>query len=132
MSEPSFRFVCVPGALSTAPETWLRDMLREGEVALLADDDGWPAVNTVAHRLELVSVALVRAEDSPERQADTVIAYAAALPLVWVAGSFSDAVTAWALDRGPMTLLVASEGALPDEERRRIDRFVAALGRQSE
>jgi hypothetical protein len=31
-----------------------------------------------------------------------------------------------------MTLLVAAAGPLEDEERRRIERFVATLGRQSE
>ena len=61
-----------------------------------------------------------------------MIAYARALPLVWVATEFSDEVRAWARDRGPMTLLAQSAGPLDDEERRRIDRFVAILGRQSE
>ncbi|MGA2013894.1 MAG: hypothetical protein ABSH51_25640 [Solirubrobacteraceae bacterium] len=132
MSEPSFRFVCVPSALQGAPGTWARDMLRDGEIALLADDGGFEAVNAVAHALDLVSVALVRAEDSAARQAETVIAYAGTLPLVWVAGSFSDAVTRWARARGPMTLLLSTGAALSDDERRRIDRFVATLGRQSE
>jgi hypothetical protein len=31
-----------------------------------------------------------------------------------------------------MTLLVEADGPLSDDERRRIDRFVATLGRQSE
>jgi hypothetical protein len=51
---------------------------------------------------------------------------------VWVGAAFSDGAAAWARDRGPMTLLVAAEAPLDDEERRRIDRFVATLGRQSE
>lgn len=106
-------------------------MLREGEVALLGDE-GLAAVNAVAHDLAQVTIALIRAEQTPDAQDKTVIAYAEALPLIWVAGDFSPRVTAWARDRGPMTLLVSAPGPLPDEERKRIDRFVAILGRQSE
>ena len=73
-----------------------------------------------------------RGEDSAAAQEATVIAYAAGLPLVWIAPAFSDAATTWARDRGPMTLLVTASAPLSDEERRRIDRFVATLGRQSE
>lgn len=107
-------------------------MLRDGEIALLADDGGFDAINAVAHALGLVSLRLVRTEESAERQQDTVIAYTDALPLVWVGDRFSEAVSAWARARGPMTLLVQADGPLPDDERRRIDRFVAALGRQAE
>jgi hypothetical protein len=131
MSEPRFRFVCTPSALSGAPAGWAREMLREGEVALLGDE-GLEAVNGVAHELGLVSISLIRNERSATLQDRTVINYATSLPLVWVADGFSDDVSAWARDRGPMTLLSASTGALDDEERRRIDRFVAILGRQSE
>jgi hypothetical protein len=132
MSEPSFRFVCVPSALSGSPGTWARDMLRDGEIALLADGGGLDAVNAVAHTLDLVSVPLVRGEASADAQEGTVIAFAGSLPLVWVAASFSDAACHWARERGPMTLLVTADAPLSDEERRRIDRFVATLGRQSE
>jgi hypothetical protein len=132
MPEPSFRFVCVPAALAGAPSNWARDMLRDGEIALLADAGGLGSINAVAHTLGLASVPLVRGEDSAAAQEATVIAYADALPLVWVAAAFSDSATAWARDRGPMTLLVAADAPLSDEERRRIDRFVATLGRQSE
>jgi hypothetical protein len=65
-------------------------------------------------------------------QDSTVISYASSLPLIWVADEFSTKVSVWARDRGPMTLLVSGSGPLDDEERRRIDRFVAILGRQSE
>lgn len=130
--DPSFRFVCVPSALVDAPAGWAGEMLREGEIALLADDAGLEAINAVAHALGLVSVPLVRREGSAERQQDTVIAYAEALPLVWVGETFSDTVVAWARARGPMTLLVEADGPLSDHERRRIERFVAALGRQTE
>ena len=131
MSEPRFRLICAPSALTGAPSGWAREMLREGEVALLGDE-GLEAVNAVAHELDLMAVSLIRAEASPERQDSTVTAYAGALPLVWVAGSFTERANAWARDRGPMTLLSQSPGPLGDEERRRIDRFVAILGRQSE
>ncbi len=128
----AFRFVCVPAALQAAPGGWARDMLEEGEIALLPDSGGLPAINEVAHALGLASIALVRGEQDVATQEDTVIAYAEALPLVWVAPGFSESVRRWARERGPMTLLVAANGPLSDEERRRIDRFVATLGRQSE
>jgi hypothetical protein len=107
-------------------------MLREGEIALLPADGGLAAVDDVAHALDAVSVAVVRGEPDAERQERTVIEYAEALPLVWVGASFSETATRWAHDRGPMTLLVQTDGPLSDDERRRIDRFVATLGRQSE
>lgn len=132
MTDPSFRFVCVPGALAGAPGDWARDMLRDGEIALLADPGGLEAVNAVAHSLGLISIAVVRGEDSAAAQEETVMAYADGLPLVWVAAAFGGKATAWARDRGPMTLLVAADAPLSADERRRIDRFVATLGRQSE
>jgi hypothetical protein len=132
MVEPSFRFVCVPDALAGAPTGWAQEMLQDGEIALLAGDGGLAAVNAVAHDLGLASVPLVRGEDSVARQEQTVMAYAEHLPLVWVAAAFGDGATAWARDRGPMTLLVAAGESLSEEERRRIERFVATLGRQSE
>ncbi|MGH2860428.1 MAG: hypothetical protein ACRDLT_02865 [Solirubrobacteraceae bacterium] len=131
MPEPRFRFVSVPSALAGAPAGWARDMLEEGEVALLSSD-GLETINQVAHELEQITIALVRAEASREQQDATVMAYADMLPLVWVAPDFSDAVQRWAHERGPMTLLSEASGALDDEERRRIDRFLASLGRQSE
>ena len=132
MAEAIYRFVCVPGALADTARTWSREMLEQGELALLPDAGGLPSVDEVAHALGLTSVSVLRGEDSPERQQETVIAYADSMPLVWIDGGFSDRVTRWARDRGPMTLLVQCAGALSDEERRRIGRFVAALGRQSE
>ncbi|HEY1713716.1 MAG TPA: hypothetical protein VGG07_12490 [Solirubrobacteraceae bacterium] len=132
MAEPSFRFVCVPDALAGAPLGWAREMLQDGEIALLTGDGGLPAVNAVAHDLDLMSIPLVRGEESAKRQEQTVMAYAENLPLVWVSAGFGDGASAWARDRGPMTLLVAAGGPLAEEERRRIERFVATLGRQSE
>jgi hypothetical protein len=129
--EPRFRFVCAPSALSGAPAGWAQELLGEGEVALLASE-GLEAVNEVAHELGQPAIALVRTESSRERQDETVIAYAGSLPLVWVAKEFTDNAETWARDRGPMTLLTPASGPLDDDERRRIDRFVAMLGRQSE
>jgi hypothetical protein len=124
--------VCVPAALAGAPGGWAREMLREGEIALLPADGGLAAIDEVARALDAVSVAVVRGEPDAERQEGTVMEYAEALPLVWVAASFGEAATRWAHDRGPMTLLVQTDLPLSDDERRRIDRFVATLGRQSE
>lgn len=131
MALPSFRFVCVPSALEGAPAGWAREMLRDGEIALLGDE-GLEPVNEVAHELGLTTIAVLRSEETTERQDDTVIAYADGLPLVWVAGAFSDPASRWAQERGAMTLLVETYGPLSVEERKRIDRFVAILSRQSE
>ena len=132
VSEPGFRFVCVPSALVGLPAVWATEMLGDGEIALLADAGGVAAINEVAHTLGLISVPLLRCEETVERQQDTVMAYADRLPLVWVGEAFCETVTAWARARGPMTLLVEASGQLSADERRRIDRFVAILARQSE
>jgi hypothetical protein len=132
VSEPRFRFVCVPSALVGLPPAWAIEMLADGEIALLADHSGFAAINGVAHALGLISVALVRREETVEHQHETVMTYADRLPLVWVGENFSETVTTWARARGPMTLLVEAAGPLSEDERRRIDRFVAILGRQSE
>lgn len=131
MPETRFRFVCAPSALVGTPAGWARDMLEEGEVALLSSE-GIEAVDRVAHDLDQRSIVLVRTEQSRDLQDETVMAYAGALPLVWVAADFTATARRWARDRGPMTLLSEATGALGDEERRRIDRFLAILGRQSE
>jgi hypothetical protein len=132
VSDPIFRLVCVPGALDGAPEGWASKLLREGEIALLGDDGGLPAINAAAHALGLATVPVVRSEDTPAAQEETVIGYAAALPIVWVAPDFSPAARSWAHDRGPMTLLVDADGPLPADARARIERFVGWLGRQTE
>jgi hypothetical protein len=106
-------------------------MLHDGEVALLASEGIGP-IDEVAHALAQTTIAVLRSEQSQAMQDATVMAYAGALPLVWVAERFSGEVTTWARDRGQMTLLVQAGGPLSDEERRRIDRFVASLDRQSE
>ncbi len=132
MADPVYRFVCLPSVLADAPRSWAREMLEEGEIALLPGEGGLAAVDEVAHRLGLVSVPLLRGEDSPEAQVDTVIAYADGLPLVWVGDGFGKRVTGWARSRGPMTLLVDASEPLTEDDRKRIARFVASLGRQSE
>ena len=132
MSEPRFYFVCAASALVGVPADWVKEMLADGEIALLADGGGFAAINEVAHTLGLISVPLIRGEEAEERQAETVMAYAHRLPLVWVDTDFGERVTAWARDRGPMTLLVQTSRALAEDDRRRIERFVASLGRQAE
>jgi hypothetical protein len=129
--QPHFQLVCYPSALAGAPAGWAAEMLREGEVALMAGEGIGP-INEVAHALDQATIAVLRSEQTREAQDRTVMAHAGGLPLVWLAADFSDEVRSWAHDRGPMTLLVEASGPLPDEERRRIDRFVASLGRQSE
>jgi hypothetical protein len=132
MAEPIYRFVCVPGALGDAARIWSREVLQDGELALLPDADGLASIDQVAHALDLTSVSVLRGEQSRDAQFDTVIAYADSLPLVWIGDEFSERVARWAHERGPMTLLVETDLALSDDERKRIARFVAALGRQSE
>jgi hypothetical protein len=124
--------VCTPGALAGAPDGWAAETLRDGEMALLVDDGGLEAINAAAHALDLVTVSIVRSEDGASEQAETVIAFAGSLPLVWVGGGFSDRVRTWARERLPMTLLVEVDGPLPGPERGRIERFLALLGRQTE
>ncbi|WP_249010844.1 hypothetical protein [Conexibacter sp. DBS9H8] len=131
MSNPAFRLVSAPAALAGGPGGWAAAMLRDGEVALLVGADS-AAASRVAHDLGQVTIQIVRAEETAADQDATVIAYAASLPLIWIAPAFSDRVASWARERGPMTLLVETPAALSEEERRRIDRFVAILARQSE
>jgi hypothetical protein len=127
-----FRMVCAPSALAGAPKGWAAETLRDGEVALLVDDGGLEAINVAAHALDLVTVSIVRSEETDAAQAQTVIAFAGSLPLVWVATDFSEAVRAWGRERLPMTLLIQTGDSLPDDERGRIARFLALLARQTE
>jgi hypothetical protein len=132
MADPLFRLACTAGVLDGAPAGWVNTMLQEGELALLVDDGGLDAITDLAHALDLVTVPVLRTEDAPPRQDDTVMSYAGSKPLVWIAGGFGEAATHWAHKRGPMTLLVETDGPLSDDERRRIERFVVILGRQAE
>jgi len=127
-----FRLVCNAGGLAGVPEGWVSTMLQEGELALLVDDGGLDAVTALAHALDLVTVPLLRVEETAARQQSTVMAYAGSKPLVWIAASFGDGARKWAHQRGPMTLLVESDAALTDDERKRVERFVVILGRQAE
>jgi hypothetical protein len=132
MADPVFRLVAVASALLDTPPDWARQLLSDGELALLPGGGDLSAVSAVAHRLDVTSVPVLRAESSPDAQADTVIAWAGSMPLLWIDAEFSPRVRGWAHDRGPMTLLVQCAGALPDDEQRRVARFAATLGRQSE
>jgi hypothetical protein len=124
--------VCPPAALAGAPAGWAAETLRDGELALLLDDGGLEAVTAVAHALDLVTVSIVRHEETAAEQAQTVIAFAGSLPLVWAGAGLTDAEHTWARERRPMTLLVEVDGALPEAERGRIERFLALLARQTE
>jgi hypothetical protein len=127
-----FRLACAPAVLDSAPAGWVSTMLEEGELAVLADGGGLDAITALAHALDLVTVPLLRAERTPEQQEATVITYADAKPLVWVAASFSERAADWARRRGPMTLLIESDGPLSQDERKRVERFAVILGRQAE
>jgi hypothetical protein len=129
---PIFRMVCTPAALAGAPPGWAAETLRDGDLALLIDDGGLEAINGAAHALDLVTVAIVRQEETAAEQAQTVIAFAESFPLVWVAEGLTDAERTWARERRPMTLLLEMDGPLPDPERGRIERFLALLARQTE
>ena len=107
-------------------------MLDEGELALVADGGGLDAISELAHRLDLLTVTLLRSERHPEQLAATIMRFAGSKPLVWVAPAFGEATVAWAHARGPMTLLVESADALTEDERKRVERFVVILGRQAE
>ena len=127
-----FHLVCAPSILDGAPDGWVGPLLEAGELALLTDAGGLDAITSVAHALDLVTVPLLRSEETAEEQEQTVMTYAGSRPLVWVAESFTDSATTWAHERGPMTLLVQSGERLSDDERKRIERFVVILGRQAE
>jgi hypothetical protein len=125
--DPLFRLVCPPAALEGAPAGWATEMLRDGDLALVPDGGGLEAVRRVAASLDLPAVSVLRDEEDA-----TVQAHAGALPLVHVAAAHGEALRAWATKRGPMTLLLEVDGALPEDERRRVERFVAILDRQAE
>lgn len=132
VADPLFRLACAPAVLERAPVDWVSTMLEEGELAVLADHGGLDAITAIAHALDLVVVPVLRAEQTPDEQEATVIAYAEAKPLIWIAASFSENAARWARQRGPMTLMVESDGPLSEQERKRVERFAVILGRQAE
>ncbi len=127
-----FRLACAPAVLDEAQPAWVATILEEGELAVLAGPGGLDEITALAHALDLVTVPVLRAEQTPEQQEATVIAYADGKPLVWVAASFSDDAARWAEQRGPMTLLIEADGPLSQDERKRVERFAVILGRQAE
>ncbi|MCW2995330.1 MAG: hypothetical protein JWQ18_2825 [Conexibacter sp.] len=132
MTDPVFRLVTPAAALEGAPADWATELLRQGEMALAVDAGGLDAIDAVARALDRPAVTVLRRESTPEAAEASVRAFAAGLALVWIAPSFGAEARAWARDRAPMTLLVEHDGPLPEDEHRRIERFVAILGRQAE
>lgn len=132
MADPLFHLVCAPRVLAAAPEGWVAAMLEEGDIAVLADDGGLDAIAALAHALDLVTIPVLRTEDTRERQEATIMTYAGAKPIVWIAPEFGEEATRWAQRRGPMTLLVEAAAPLSDDERKRVERFAVILGRQAE
>ena len=132
MADTLFRLACSPRNLDGAPDGWVESMLEEGELALLVDDGGLDAIAGVAHALDVVTMPLLRPEETAEAQEQTVMRYAGSMALVWVAPAIGERAKKWAHDRGPMTLLIEADGALSDDERKRVERFVVILGRQAE
>ncbi len=131
MTSSLFRLVCGPAVLTNAPAGWATEMLRDGEVAIVPDAEGLASVHAVARALDATAVAVVRVEADAATQERTVIAHAGALALVWVAPRFSDDARTWAEKRAPMTLLIEADGELSQDERRRVERFVAILSGQA-
>lgn len=132
MIDPVFRMVAPASALDGAPAGWAAELIGQGEMALTVDEGGLDAIDAIAHALDQPAATVLRREASPAAAEASVRAFAADLALVWIARSFAHDARAWARDRAPMTLLVEHDGPLPEDERRRIERFVAILGRQAE
>lgn len=132
MPDPVFRLVAPASALEGAPADWTVELLGQGELALAVDERGLDGVDAVARTLGRPAVSVLRREPTPAEAEASVREFAGGLALVWIAASFGDSARAWARDRAPMTLLVEHDGPLPGDERRRIERFVAILGRQAE
>ena len=122
-----YQLVATSTAIAQTPHGWVAENLRDGAVSLVIDDGGLDAINAAARALDQVAVSVLRRESGPQAQEEAVIAFASAMPLVWVGAGFSERVRSWAHERGPMTLLVLASGALPADELARIARFVTLL-----
>lgn len=131
MTSSLFRLVCGPAVLTNAPAGWATEMLRDGEVAIVPDTEGLASIHDVSRALDATAVPVVRGEGDPVAQERTVMAHAGTLALIWVGAGFSDEARAWAQKRAPMTLLIEADGELPQDERRRVERFVAILSGQA-
>ncbi|MDQ6730755.1 MAG: hypothetical protein M3022_10730 [Actinomycetota bacterium] len=127
-----YRLVATSTAIAQTPDGWVAETLRDGAATLVIDDGGLDAIDAAARALDQVAVMVLRRESGPEAQEEAVIAFAGAMPLVWVGAQFSERARRWAHARGPMTLLVPASGALPAAELTRIARFVTLLSRQTD
>lgn len=127
-----YKLVAASTVIAQTPDGWVAETLRDGAVTLVIDDGGLDAINAAARALDQVAVSVLRREPRPQAQEEAVIAFAGAMPLVWVSAQFSERVATWALERGPMTLLVPASGALASGELARIARFVMLLSRQTD
>ena len=132
MDDATYRLVCAASALAGTPAGWAVETLRDGAITLLPDDGGLEAIDAAARTMDQVEVSVLRRAGGVAEQEQEVIAFADAMPLIWVAADFSQATRSWAHERGPMTLLVPAAGALPDDQLARIARFVTLLARQTD
>lgn len=130
MSSPLFRLVGSPRALGSVESDWMESVIQDGEVALALDDRGFDAASEFGHRFGFAALRVLREETSAEEREATVRQYAGDLALIWIAEGFSDEARTWAKARPPMTLLVESGSELESEQQRRIERFIAIIGRQ--
>lgn len=127
-----YRLVATSTAVARTPDGWVAETLRDGAVTLVIDHGGLDAIDAAARALGHVAVSVLRRESGAEAQEEAVIAFAGAMPLVWVSAQFSERTRTWARERGPMTLLVPASDALPADELARIARFVTLLSRQTD
>jgi len=127
-----YRLVATSTAVARTPAGWVAETLRDGAVTLVIDHGGLDAIDAAARALGQVAVSVLRREAGAQAQEEAVIAFAGAMPLVWVNAQFSERTRTWARERGPMTLLVPAADVLPADELARIARFVTLLSRQTD
>jgi hypothetical protein len=129
VSEPGFHFVCVPSALVGLPAEWVTDMLGDGKIALLVDGGGFAAIDEVAHTLGLISVPLPATRGNGGASGGHGDGVRRSPP-ARVGGRRPQRDGHRLGEQSPPDDVAT--GPLSEDERRRIDRFVAILGRQSE